>query len=83
VGSDETHLALGDLQRPRGHPVGGWRRFEAFRGVGGEYLLEPVGETGILYLGLGYLLCGVGQSGETETRFAQLIQAVGHFGVWR
>src|SRR5215208_2292864 len=42
VGSNETHPALGDPQRPRGHPVGGWCRFEAFRGVGGEDLLEPV-----------------------------------------
>src|ERR671910_2138020 len=30
VGRDEAHTTLGDLQRPRGHPVGGWRRFERF-----------------------------------------------------
>src|SRR5918993_2659996 len=28
--SGEAHTTLGDLQRPRGHPVGGWRRFERF-----------------------------------------------------
>src|SRR5215203_7385337 len=61
VGRDEAHPTFGDLQRPRGHPVGSWRRFEAFRRVGGEDLLEPVCQPRILYLGLGDLLRGVGQ----------------------
>src|SRR5918994_368543 len=70
VGRDEANPTLGDLQRPRGHPVGGWRRFEAFRRVGGEDLLEPVCQPGILYLGLGDLLRGVGK--RTQPRISRL-----------
>src|SRR5215211_7346243 len=83
VGRDEAHPTLGNLKRPGGHPVGGWSWFEAFRGVGGEDLLEPVGEPGILYLSLGYLLRGVGQGGEPEPRLTQSVKAVRHFWVRR
>src|SRR5829696_895959 len=83
VGRDEAHPTLGNLQRPRGYPVGRWCRFEAFRCVGGEDLLEPVGEPGTFYLGLCYLLCGVGQCSEAEPGVAQSVKAVRHFWVWR
>src|SRR5919107_4093043 len=61
VGRHEAHLALGDSERASGHPVGGWCRLEAFCGVGGEDLLEPVRKPSVLYLGLRDLLRRVGQ----------------------
>src|SRR5829696_4631140 len=83
VGGDEADLADLDAEALRGHAVrlGSW--FEAFNRIGGEDLLEVAAQPGALHLGLGDLLRGVRQRGQTEPRVAQAVQAPGYLRVRR
>src|SRR5215207_6549401 len=83
VGGDEADLADLDAEALRGHAIrlGSW--FEAFNRVGGEDLLEVAVQPGALHLGLGDLLRGVRQRGQTEPRVAQAVQAPGYLRVRR